>query len=286
MRGIIENPADKGPHAAPVFISQLLCRTQKRHFNCHCHLLLPRHLHNALYCCWPLLMCNHHWYVTSTSDSLFDSFEVRLRSVDEPERTPAQRDLREVASHHSPAEGYITSGINYTTTECLCQLTQQLVPLYLEQIQVQLCVCGFDRFLRRRHMPGLHCTEDVRVTRCDLTPIIRVAEADHGVAVIFHGLGLLQVAGLPVGIIVWRSVNIDSGMVILVEEVRTRLAGLHENLRAIRQAVTIGIEPVQPAPLQFGAGLAEQVFQVCSTRLWRRRRHGARACKVQEQLTH
>jgi hypothetical protein len=58
-------------------------------------------------------MYNHHWHVTSTSNSLFDPFEVWLRSVDEPERTPAQHDLREVASHHSPTKGYITSGLNY-----------------------------------------------------------------------------------------------------------------------------------------------------------------------------
>ena len=123
-------------------------------------------------------MCNHHRYVTSTSDGLLNPFEVKLRSVDEPERTPVQRDLREVASHHSPAEGYITSGINYTTTEFLRQLTQQLVPLYLEQIQVQLCVCGFARFMRRRCLQGLRHTENVGITCCDLLPVVRVTEAN------------------------------------------------------------------------------------------------------------
>src|SRR5262249_29546989 len=123
-------------------------------------------------------------------------------------------------------------------------------------------------------------------THRDVCPVIGMTKANHSIAVIFHGLGLLQVTDLPVGIIMWQSVNVDGGLVSIIEEVRTRLAGLHENLRAVRQAVTMDIEPVQPARLQFGAGLAEQVFKVCSTRLRRRRRYGVRSREVQEQLTH
>src|SRR5215831_7921079 len=132
MRGVLQELVDERQHSATLFVTQFLCRTEKRHFNRHCHLLLPQHLHDALYCFWPLRMCNHHRYVTITSDGLLNLFEVWLRSVDEPEHSPAQCDLCEVAPHHSPAKGNVTSGLNYTTTKFLCQLTQQLVPLCLK----------------------------------------------------------------------------------------------------------------------------------------------------------
>src|SRR5262245_58896840 len=134
MRGVIEELPDKSQHAAPICVRQFLCRAEKRHFNCHCHLLLLRHLHDALYHFWPPLMCNNDRHVTGASDNPPEPFEVRLFGVNQPERASAQRDLREVAPHHSSTEGHVTSGFNHTTTEFLRQSVQQCMPLGLEQI--------------------------------------------------------------------------------------------------------------------------------------------------------
>src|SRR5206468_13037678 len=116
-------------------------------------------------------------------------------------------------------------------------------------------------------------------------PGIVMAKADDNVAQVFQTLGLGLVALLTFWIRMMRTVYVDGGLAILIEEIRSGVARLNEDLGLAGQAQSTRFEERQPLAFQVGVALALQAGQVLSTGECRRRYLDPGTGELQQQLT-
>ena len=80
----------------------------------------------------------------------------------------------------------------------------------------------------------------------DGLPLFPGLEADNGDAQVFHGLLLDLVTLLALGEFVMRAVDVNSHLLLGIEEVRLGLALLDEMLSVAWQRITMIVQVVEP----------------------------------------
>jgi hypothetical protein len=81
-------------------------------------------------------------------------------------------------------------------------------------------------------------------------PIILQAEPDNRVSAVLHAFGFYMIPLLSFGIEMMRSIYIDGRMMVLIEEIRPRIAFRDQFLGMRRKPEIVLVDEIQPFPFQ------------------------------------
>src|SRR5688572_6736649 len=98
-----------------------------------------------------------------------------------------------------------------------------------------------------RRQSSFSAPEDVRILLHGGRPALLLAEAKDDISTVFHALILGGITSFPLRILMRWTVNVNSSVVLFIEEVRPGLADLEELLSTGRQVVIVGLQVVEPS---------------------------------------